>query len=162
MTAPDSAALAAEFAALSLPRFAEAEALALGAILLRLAEGAPVVINIRTADRVLWHAALPGSAPLNDLWAARKSATALLFGLPSLLVGTRNRETGETLEKHGLDPRTHADHGGAVPVRVAGAGVVACVTISGLPQVEDHRLALRGLAELARTLGPVAAPGDPA
>ncbi len=147
---PDSAALAAEFAALALPRFAEAEALRLGAILLDLAgrQALPVVIDIRTADRCLFHAALPGSAPMNARWAARKSATALIFGQPSFLVGTRNREQGRTLSDHGLDPLAHADHGGAVPVRVAGVGVVAVAAVSGLPQAEDHALVVEALRVL--------------
>jgi len=147
MSAPSLEELTAEATRLILPRFTESEALHLGELLVSLARDRahPVVINIRSADRTLFHAALPGSAPLNDLWAKRKSNTALRFQEASLLVGTRNREKGETLAKHGLDSADHADHGGAVPIRVAGVGVVAVVTISGLPQVEDHRLAIEGL-----------------
>ncbi|WP_103256002.1 heme-degrading domain-containing protein [Tabrizicola aquatica] len=140
----------AEFAALELPKFDETLALRLGEVLidLALADDLPVVINIRTADRTLFHAALPGSAPLNDLWARRKSNTALLFLLPTLLVGRRNKARGETLVRHGLDPADYADNGGAVPVRVKGLGVVAVATVSGLPQVEDHKLVVRGLKAL--------------
>lgn len=150
----DSTTLEAEFATLALPRFDEETALLLGQTLLDMARkaGAPVVIDIRTPDRVLFHVALPGSAPLNDLWVTRKAATALLFQLPSLLVGSRNREKGEGLAKHGLSSETHADHGGAVPIRVAGVGIVACVTVSGLPQVEDHRLAMRGIEAIRAML----------
>jgi uncharacterized protein (UPF0303 family) len=84
--------LEAEFAELELPLFAEAEALRLGQILIEMAtaKNLPVVIDIRTADRTLFHAGLPGSAPLNDLWARRKSNTALMFQLPTLLVAARN------------------------------------------------------------------------
>lgn len=147
MSAPSLDDLHAEATRLILPRFAEDEALHLGELLVNLSRDRkhPVVINIRSADRTLFHAALPGSAPLNDLWAKRKSNTALRFQEASLLVGTRNREKGETLAKQGLDSADHADHGGAVPIRVAGVGVVAVVTISGLPQVDDHRLAIEGL-----------------
>jgi uncharacterized protein (UPF0303 family) len=144
--------LEAEAAELVLPAFDEATALTLGQHLVDLAraEGLPVVIDIRTADRTLFHAGLPGSAPLNDLWARRKSNTALKFHEASLLVGTRHREKGETLAKHGLDLADHADHGGAVPIRVRGVGVVAVATVSGLPQVEDHRLVVRAIrAQLA-------------
>lgn len=150
MTDPTLADLAKEARRLIFPRFAEDTALALGLKLVELAQAGdlPVVIDIRTPDRCLFHAALPGSAPLNDLWAARKSATALMFHEASLLVGTRHRDKGETLAKHGLPSEGYADHGGAVPIRVAGAGVVACVTVSGLPQVEDHRLAVRAIEAL--------------
>ena len=147
----DVADLEVEFAALELPRFDETAALRLGQILvdLALAEDLPVVINIRSADRTLFHAALPGSAPLNDLWARRKSNTALMFQLPSLLVGQRNRAKDETLARHGLAPADFADNGGAVPIRVAGVGMVAVATVSGLPQVEDHKLVVRGIKALA-------------
>lgn len=145
----DIADLEAEYAGLELPRFTEAEALRLGQVLIDLAADLPVVIDIRTADRTLFHAALPGSAPLNDLWARRKSNTALMFQLPSLLVAARNRAKDEPLDRHGLGPADYADSGGAVPIRVKGAGVVAVATVSGLPQVEDHKLVVRGLKALA-------------
>lgn len=147
----DIAELEAEFARLELDRFDEARALRLGQILvdLALAGKMPVVVNIRTADRTLFHAALPGSAPLNDLWARRKSNLALMFQLPSLLVGQRNREKDESLDRHGLPAEDYADSGGAVPIRVKGAGVMAVATVSGLPQVEDHRLVVRAIKTLA-------------
>jgi uncharacterized protein (UPF0303 family) len=141
----------AEFAGLDLAKFDETTALRLGQVLvdLALADDLPVVIDIRTADRTLFHAALPGSAPLNDLWARRKSNTALMFQLPSLLVGRRLKAKGEALERHGLGPQDHADSGGAVPIKVRGLGVVAVATVSGLPQVEDHKLVVRGIRALA-------------
>ena len=40
-----------------------------------------------------------------------------------------------------LDPVDYAVTGGSVPVRVAGAGVMAAVTVSGLASEDDHRLA---------------------
>lgn len=144
---PDVAYLEAEAARLVFPRFTEDTALRLGLMLVELARAdkLPVVIDIRTPNRTLFHASLPGSAPLNDLWALRKSNTALKFQEPSLLVGTRNRAKGEALDRHGLSPSDHADNGGAVPIRVKGAGVVAVVTVSGLPQVEDHQLVVRAI-----------------
>jgi uncharacterized protein (UPF0303 family) len=145
---PTVADLLAEAAELVLPQFDEDAALRLGLILVDLAKGLPVVIDIRTADRTLFHAGLPGSAPLNDHWARRKSNTALRFHEASLLVGQRNRDKAVTLARHGLDPADYADSGGAVPIRVRGAGIVAVATVSGLPEVEDHRLVVRGLRAL--------------
>ena len=142
--------LAAEEARLVLPKFDEETALALGTILVDLAraENLPVVINIRTADRALFHVALPGSAPLNDAWVRRKSNVALMFQKSSLRVGTEMREKGSSLANDGLPEVDFADHGGAVPIRVRGVGMVAVVTVSGLPQLEDHALAVRGLGAL--------------
>jgi uncharacterized protein (UPF0303 family) len=142
--------LAAEAAQLVLPRFDEETAFALGTILVSMAqaESLPVVINIRTPDRTLFHAALPGSAPLNDNWARRKSNVALMFQKSSLLVGTEMREKGSGLANDGLPDADYADHGGAVPICVDGVGMVAVATVSGLPQRDDHTLVVRGLEAL--------------
>lgn len=54
--------------------FDENTAITLGTALIAAAQAqaAPVVIDIRTPDRTLFHAALPGAAPDNDHWARRK------------------------------------------------------------------------------------------
>ena len=146
----DIAELEAEAARLILPRFDESVALDLGLRLVDLARarGLPVVIDIRDAARTYFHAAMPGTTPANDLWARRKSATVLVFHEASLLVGRRNAAKGETVARAGLDPALHADHGGAVPLRVAGGTVVAVATVSGLPQVDDHRLVAEAILSL--------------
>ena len=141
-----------EATSLILPRFDEILALRLGTILVGLAAGLPVVINIRSPHRCLFHAALPGSAADNDAWARRKSNTALLMGQPSLLVGTRLREKAGSLPEQGYPVAEYSDHGGAVPVMVAGVGMVAVATVSGLPQLEDHRLVVAGIRALLAEL----------
>jgi uncharacterized protein (UPF0303 family) len=143
------AALETQARDLIFPAFDEARAVALGLILLRRAQAdhLPVVISIRTTSRSLFHAALPGSTPLNDLWARRKSNTALIFGQSSYLVGLRHAAKGETLARHGLDPADHADHGGAVPIMVAGSGMIAVACVSGLPSAEDHALVIAAFRE---------------
>jgi uncharacterized protein (UPF0303 family) len=143
----DSAAMKAEAEGLVFAGFDEAAAWRLGETLVAMAqaETLPVVINIRTADRTLFHAALPGSAPLNDLWARRKSNTALAFHEPSMVVTLRHRADGDTFARHGLDPADYVASGGAVPIRVRGVGVVAVATVSGLPEAEDHALVVRAL-----------------
>lgn len=146
----DIATLEAEAARLELAVFTEETALSLGLALVEMARAAalPVVIDIRSANRTLFHAALPGATPNNDAWARRKSNIALLFHEPSLLVGMKLRQAGRSLADQGLPAEDYADHGGAVPIRVRGAGVVAVATVSGLPAIEDHRLVVRGLETL--------------
>lgn len=144
--------LEAEANRLVLPRFTETQALRLGAILVELAAGLGVVINIRNAHRTFFHAALPGSQANNDNWARRKSNTALVMGRASMLVGLRNAERKRSLASEGLSEADHADHGGAVPVRVTGVGMVAVATVSGLPQEDDHRLVIKGLEALLAEL----------
>lgn len=141
-------ALASEFSGLVFDGFDEARALALGQAILRRAAGLPIVVNIRSAQRTYFHAALPGSGPINDLWARRKSATALMFQEPSYLVTRRLAAKGGSLADHGLDNAEFADSGGAVPVMVRGTGLVAVATVSGLPQAEDHALVVASMREV--------------
>jgi uncharacterized protein (UPF0303 family) len=147
----DSTTIAAQSAVWHLATFNDADAWRLGTLLVSMAqaEKLPIVINIRTPNRTLFHAALPGSAALNDLWALRKSNTCLLFGEPSFLIGQRNKEKGETLARHGLSLDDHADAGGSVPI-ILGGLTVAAVTVSGLPQAEDHALVIRALQAFAK------------
>lgn len=153
-TLPDLATLEAELAPLVLPRFDETTAWDLGQILVRIAQDGrlPVVINIRNASRTYFHAALSGAQGINDNWARRKSNTTLLTGRASLIIGRKHAASGRSLADSGLSLQDHADAGGAVPIIVAGAGMVAVCTVSGLPQVEDHRLVLRGLRALMAAL----------
>jgi uncharacterized protein (UPF0303 family) len=148
----DLASLDAEAATLILPRFDAATALQLGQILVALADGLPVVINIRNAHRTFFHAALPGSQAGNDNWAQRKSNTALMLGRASMAVGLKNIERNQTLARDGLPEADYADHGGAVPICVAGVGMVAVATVSGLPQEQDHQLVVRGIKALLAAL----------
>ena len=142
--------LEAEAARLVLSDFTEETALRLGLTLMNMAklDRLPVVIDIRTPNRTLFHLAMPGAAPINDRWARRKSNTALHFHLASLHVGRNMAAKGESLAMHGLSEEDYAIHGGAVPICVAGSGILACATVSGLPQLDDHRLVVRALETL--------------
>ncbi|NBZ86165.1 heme-degrading domain-containing protein [Stagnihabitans tardus] len=146
--------LEAELSALSLSAWDEDVALELGHILVSLARerDLPVVIDIRDANRCFFHAALPGSAAQNDNWARRKSNLALYTGKASLVVKQVFAAKGRTLADEGLSEADHAMSGGAVPVKL-GAAMVAVATVSGLPDVEDHRLVVEALGQLARQGG---------
>lgn len=141
---------------LTLPHFSESTALKLGLIVLRLAqsEALSVAVDIRTPDRLLFRAALPGTAPLNDRWLDRKAATAFAFGMSSLRVRHVLREKGESLALHGCGDAGYAAQGGAHPIRVRGVGIVGMVTVSGLAEAEDHALAELGLKTLLAEMKP--------
>ena len=112
------------------------------------AADAPVTVDIRRNGQQLFHAALPGTAPDNDAWILRKQRVVERFGRSSLNIGERARQAGTTFEEQmRLDPDLYAAHGGAFPVTVRGVGVVGGVAVSGLPQVEDHRLVVEVLSE---------------
>ncbi|MER6109841.1 heme-degrading domain-containing protein [Streptomyces hirsutus] len=129
-------------------RFTHEDAWALGSLLVETARErqAPVAIDIHRAGQQLFHAALPGSAPDNDAWITRKRRVVERYGSASYLVGARHRAKGTTFEESSrLDPDTYAAHGGSFPITVEGAGVIGAVTVSGLPQLEDHRMVVEAL-----------------
>ncbi|MFF4539444.1 heme-degrading domain-containing protein [Streptomyces aureus] len=146
--APEIAELEEQERRLTLQRFTHDDAWALGTLLVDLAREreAPVAIDIRRGGQQLFHAALPGSTPDNDAWIDRKRRVVERYGCSSLLVGSRFRAKGTTFEDSSrLDPDTYAAHGGAFPLTVTGAGVIGTVVVSGLPQIEDHRMVVEAL-----------------
>jgi uncharacterized protein (UPF0303 family) len=154
VTFPPLEELAAEEAELQLPGFDEDDAWAFGNALVDAARaaGAPVAIDIRRHGHQLFHAALRGSSPDNDRWIERKARVVDRFGHSSLYMRMLCEQDGTTLEEKFLvDGREFAAHGGAFPLLVRGVGPVGTVVVSGLPQVEDHRMVVAALREhLAR------------
>ncbi|HEY8983432.1 MAG TPA: heme-degrading domain-containing protein [Streptomyces sp.] len=131
-------------------QFTHEDAWALGSLLVELARErqAPVAIDIHRAGQQLFHAALPGSAPDNDAWIARKRRVVERYRSASYLVGMRFRAKGSSFEESSrLDPDEYAAHGGSFPITVEGVGVIGAVTVSGLPQLEDHRFVVEALEE---------------
>lgn len=150
MTAIDSIhALKQQEDALVLASFDEETAYAIGSALraTALAQRHPVVIDIRSASRRLYFAALPGTTPDNEDWARRKGNVALRCHASSLRVGLMLAAEERTpWPDAALNTNDYATHGGAFPVRVRGTGVVAAIAISGLPSREDHDLIVQALA----------------
>ena len=135
---------------LQFERFDHDTAWALGQALVAAARegGLAVTVDIRHGDQQLFHAALAGTAPDNDAWIERKNRVVRRFGHSSFYVGTLLELEGASIEeKFLLDGTLYAAHGGAFPVIVRNVGVVGTVTVSGLPQAEDHRLVVAVMRE---------------
>jgi uncharacterized protein (UPF0303 family) len=142
--------LAAEEAELQFPGFSPDDAWQLGGALVTAAReaGAPVAVDITRHGHQQFHAALAGSSPDNDRWIERKARVVDRFGHSSLYMRVLCERDGATLEeKFLLDGREFAAHGGAFPILVRGVGPVGTVVVSGLPQLEDHRMVVAALRE---------------
>jgi uncharacterized protein (UPF0303 family) len=145
---PTLEALAREEEELVFDRFDEDTAWRLGVQLVEAARaaGLPVTIDVRRNGHQLFHAARPGTAPDNDAWVERKVRVVTRFGRSSLRVGEAARQAGTTFEEQmRLDPDAYAAHGGGFPITVRGVGVIGVVTVSGLPQLEDHAFVVEQL-----------------
>lgn len=146
--------LVAQERRLTLSRFTYDDAWALGSLLVEMAHlrEAPVAVDIRRGAQQLFHCALPGSSADNDAWIDRKRRVVERYGESSLLVGTRHRAKGTTFEESSrLDPDRYAAHGGSFPITIDGVGVVGAVTVSGLPQAEDHAMVVEALERFIAT-----------
>jgi len=105
-----------------------------------------VVIDVRRFGQPLFYTALEGTTPDNVEWVRRKSNLVARFHCSSYAISLKLKSANLTLlEKYGLADAEYAAHGGSFPLAVVGAGVVGSITVSGLPQREDHELVVEGL-----------------
>jgi uncharacterized protein (UPF0303 family) len=110
--------------------------------------GHAVTVDIMRGEQQLFHHALDGTSADNDGWIQRKNRVVRRFGHSSFYMGLYYRSRDTTVEEKSLlDPREYAPHGGAFPLTIRGVGVVGTITVSGLPQEEDHKLVVSVLRE---------------
>ena len=123
--------------------FTNDTALAVGTALLQETKrkGKSVSIDIVRNGQQLFHFAMEGTSADNDAWIRRKNNVVNRFGHSSYYMGVSLQSIGQTMEeKYLLSSSDYAAHGGAFPLIIRGVGVVGTITVSGLPQQEDHEL----------------------
>ena len=133
---------------LQFTKFNEDVAWKLGCQLVELARSRnlPVTIDITRGTHQLFHAALLGTSPDNDEWVKRKVRLVYRFGHSSFYIGQSLKSKGKTIEQSYLVSESeYAPHGGCFPIIVKETGIVGTVTVSGLPQEEDHKLAVEAI-----------------
>src|ERR1700712_1458845 len=112
------------------------------------ARGAGGTVEIELAGQVLFTAATVGATPGQADWIRRKRNTVRRFARSSYAVGRMLERDGETMEgRHGLMLVGYAAHGGGFPLWVGG-GCVGSAIVSGMPQRDDHGLAVDAMAKV--------------
>jgi uncharacterized protein (UPF0303 family) len=111
-----------------------------------LAEGLSLVVDIRTWDRQMFFAATAGTSADNADWVRRKVNTVRRFQRPTYRM-VLERGEAPFPPQAGADPADFVIAGGGFPIRVKGAGIVGCLTISGLPGRDDHGVAVAALCD---------------
>jgi uncharacterized protein (UPF0303 family) len=112
-------------------------------------QGVSATIEVRLARETVFFYSMPGTAASNTDWARRKRNVVELMELSSYRVGRSFELQGNSLERlMGLPVRDYADHGGSFPIQVKSVGCIGAVTVSGLPQREDHALVVQVLAQM--------------
>jgi uncharacterized protein (UPF0303 family) len=136
---------------LHLPQLNARLAWELGTLLKSMADdrGLSVVIDVRRFGQPLFYAALEGTTPDNPEWVRRKINVVARFHRSSYGFGLHLKMKETTLlERYGLPVAEYAAAGGSFPLHVEGAGIVGAVTVSGLPQRDDHELVVEALCAM--------------
>jgi uncharacterized protein (UPF0303 family) len=147
----DIAALVVQESTLTFPGFTPDTAWQIGTTLrdLALARKVPLVIDVRrfgAPHQQLFYCALAGTTPDNQRWVARKINVVARFHMSSYHIGRLLEQSGMGFgDRYDLPIEDYAAHGGCFPITVAGTGIVGAVTVSGLPQREDHNLVVEAL-----------------
>jgi uncharacterized protein (UPF0303 family) len=109
---------------------------------------AAVAIDIQLHGHPLFSYGMPGTTPDNWEWIRRKRNVVMRYHRSSYAIGLKHELAGTTLQSStGLELRDYSTHGGCFPVTLAGTGCVGTITVSGLPQREDHSLVVSVLQE---------------
>ena len=143
---------------LVLPELTNMDGLQIGEIAKSIGEARnlPIAVEVRFGDWIIYHASLPGSTIENQGWIDRKARTVMLKQHSTLHERVSAEERGIDWHKeNNLPDKTHAIHGGGLPLITKNEGFVGVLLISGLPQVEDHLLGVEVLTEFLARKGEI-------
>jgi uncharacterized protein (UPF0303 family) len=152
----DIATIVRQESTLTLATFTPDTAWQLGSLIreLAVARNYSIVVDIRrfgSPHQQLFYCALAGTTPDNARWVQRKINVVARFHKSSYQVGRYLEMNNITFgERYTLPETDYAAHGGCFPLQVAGAGILGAVTVSGLPQREDHNLIVEALCLFTR------------
>lgn len=132
---------------LHLPAFSRKIAWEIGLLARNLAaeRGHAIGIEICAAGVPVFTTAFDGTSSSTMRWLRRKAATVAHFDRSSYGFWLQLQAKGQTLARHALPDEEYAADGGGFPLRVTAAGLVGCLTISGLDQRADHEFAVEVL-----------------
>lgn len=143
--------LATERQALILPYFNEEIGWRIGCEIRKVAarQRLPIAFEVSRTGGRLFYCAMAGSSPDNEAWIHRKRNVVERFGESSLTMALQCEAAGtNVIDRFKLSPADFVHSGGSVAVLVERCGCIGAVTVSGLRQTEDHRLAAEAIATI--------------
>lgn len=141
---------------LQFERFSNEAAWALGKRMVEEVQrsGVELAICIRKVNgNILFQYATEKTSLNNQNWMNRKFNTVRLMEHSSLGVTVESKISGQDVSVHGLDPKEYVFCGGGFPVRIRGGGMVAVITVSNLPHVQDHEFIIKCLEKYLSVSG---------
>lgn len=149
-TADDIARIIEQERGLEFTQFDEGTAFAIGVRVRERAvrEKLGLVVDVRTWDRQMFYAAMPGTTGDNPNWVRRKINTVQRLLKSSYRVALEQaRDDRLFAPNRALDPADYVLAGGAFPIRIKGFGPIGCVTISGLHERDDHQIGVDAIVD---------------
>jgi len=114
----------------------------------------PVVISIRLNNgRTIFQFAFSGTNYNQEQCLSRKENTVRTMEMSSLRLFMMMKKNGETLEDKGLNRQDYAASGGGFPIRLAKAGVIGSIIVSGLDHMADHEFVAACISQYLRVDG---------
>lgn len=142
--------LLAQEAELQFEAFNNQTAWELGSLIKSRAEAKQVNVAIeivRNGHR-LFSFTMPDTARDNQCWIERKRNVVDRYEHSSWYMGQYYKAKGKTIDQASLvDAKEFAPYGGSFPLIIRGVGVVGSISVSGLPQYEDHKLVVDTITE---------------
>ena len=106
-----------------------------------------ITISIELDGEEVFRKALPGAEDAHAGWITRKANVVRMTGHSTMYERVRAEELGINWhEANGVTDETHAIHGGGFPLVLTSGEFHGILLISGLPQVDDHLLAVEVLS----------------
>lgn len=108
--------------------------------------GKSITVEIYRQGQRLFAHAMAGTTAENEDWIRRKNNVVRHYGQSSWRVALQARQEGTTIEdRDGLSLSDYVGAGGGFPLHVEGEGMIGTITVSGLPDQEDHDLLISAL-----------------
>ena len=135
---------------LVLSKFSRTDALKLSQIILEKVKnyGKPIMIEIEINKLIVFRYFMDETIEDGALWLSRKRNTVNLMSMSSLRFQYWLKQKGATIASRHLDTSEYIDCGGGYPIRIQGMGVMGSVCVTGLHDLDDHKLIVESLTEL--------------
>ena len=112
------------------------------------ANGKRVAVSVSVGRQILFQYGSVGLGPNADHWMRRKANVVYEYHMSSLAYAAKLENEQSNME---IEARSGADFtafGGAVPIRVKGAGVIGAIAMTGLDHMDDHEHLVTAIKEL--------------
>lgn len=112
---------------------------------------APVAITVAHGTALVFSSLLPGATLDNLDWTARKRAVAHRFHRSSLSIRLEAETAGYDFNaRFRLPEADYVASGGGFPLILRGGTLIGTAAISGLPDVEDHKIVVAALRDILK------------